>query len=55
MPVDGIRKELGDVLWQVQAIASHFGWRLEEIAIENLLKLEDRAKRGVIGGSGDNR
>jgi hypothetical protein len=35
-------EELGDVLWYVTAIASHYDINLEEIASENLAKTQDR-------------
>jgi NTP pyrophosphatase (non-canonical NTP hydrolase) len=50
-----LKKELGDVLWQLSAIASYFDIELEDIAQTNIDKLASRLKRGVIGGSGDNR
>lgn len=50
-----MRKELGDILWNVAEIASIRGWDLSEIAQENLAKLEDRRSRDVIKGSGDER
>ena len=50
-----IKKELGDVLWNVAAIASVHGWTLESVAEMNLDKLTDRAKRDVISGEGDDR
>lgn len=51
----GIKKELGDVLWFCAHLAHRFGWSLDEVAQMNLDKLADRAKRGVIIGNGDNR
>ncbi len=48
-------KELGDVLWYVQEIGLHMEYTLEELAVLNITKLEDRQVRGVLGGSGDNR
>lgn len=52
---NGMKKELGDVLWFCAHIAYHLGWTLDEVAQLNLDKLADRAKRGVIVGNGDNR
>lgn len=52
---EGMKKELGDVLWFVSHFAQRFGWSLEDVAQLNLDKLADRAKRGVIVGDGDNR
>lgn len=50
-----IAKELGDVLWYVAVLARDLGEDLEDTAKANLLKLQDRMRRGVIGGEGDNR
>jgi NTP pyrophosphatase (non-canonical NTP hydrolase) len=50
-----VKKELGDTLWFVTAIAEDFGFSLEDIAQGNLDKLYDRKDRGVLQGSGDNR
>lgn len=50
-----LKKELGDVLWNVAAIASVRGWTLESVAELNLDKLTDRKARNVIQGSGDER
>ena len=50
-----VKKELGDILWFVAGIASYNGWTLEEVAAENISKLESRKQRGTIQGSGDNR
>lgn len=52
---EGMKKELGDVLWFVALIAKMTGLSLEDVAQLNLSKLADRAKRGVIVGEGDNR
>jgi NTP pyrophosphatase (non-canonical NTP hydrolase) len=48
-------KEMGDVLWYLAAVGWVFGVTLEEVARTNLAKLDDRAKRGVLKGSGDDR
>ena len=50
-----LMKELGDVLWFVAQFATEMDIDLDEIAEKNLAKLEDRQKRGVIRGSGDDR
>ncbi len=50
-----ITKELGDVLWYIAQIASELNLSLDEIAKNNIIKLQDRMERGVLGGSGDNR
>lgn len=52
---DAISKELGDVLWYVSQLATEFGLDLDQIALRNIEKLQDRLKRGVLKGSGDNR
>ena len=50
-----LAKELGDVQWYISEIARTLGYRLSKIAEMNIAKLADRAARGVIGGSGDDR
>lgn len=50
-----IAKELGDLLWYVAVTAEEIGVWLGSIAQGNLDKLADRAERGVLQGSGDNR
>lgn len=50
-----MRKELGDVLWFVSAIAADHGFTLEEVALTNIQKLTSRKERGTLHGSGDNR
>lgn len=52
---EGIKKELGDVLWFVAGLADVMGWTLEDVAAANLAKLADRQRRGAIVGEGDNR
>lgn len=53
--VDCIKKELGDVLWYIAQICSEFEISLEDCAIKNIEKLNDRQKRNKLQGSGDNR
>ena len=52
---EAIVKELGDVLWYLTRLGATLGFSLEQIAEINVEKLADRAKRGKIGGSGDDR
>lgn len=52
---DSIKKELGDVLWYIAVLSDYLGTDLQDIAESNLKKLQDRQKRGVLGGSGDSR
>lgn len=50
-----LAKELGDVLWYINALARDIGYSLEVIAEMNLEKLESRKERGTLQGNGDNR
>lgn len=50
-----LKKELGDVLWMLAAIATDNSMSLADIAQTNLDKLKDRAARAVLTGHGDNR
>lgn len=52
---EDIVDELGDVLWYAAVLARDLDVSLTEVAYRNLKKLEDRANRGVISGSGDKR
>jgi len=51
----GIKKKLGDVMWQAAAVAADHGFTLSEICSHNLEKLASRQQRDAIQGSGDNR
>jgi NTP pyrophosphatase (non-canonical NTP hydrolase) len=53
--IDDVKKELGDVLWMVAAIADDNGLSLSDIAEFNIHKLIDRSERGVIDGRGNDR
>jgi NTP pyrophosphatase (non-canonical NTP hydrolase) len=50
-----VKKELGDILWFIAAIADDFETSLDEIANINYYKLKDRFNRNAVGGSGDAR
>lgn len=53
--VEAIKKELGDVLWNVAEIATLLDLDLSDVAATNIEKLWDRENRGVVCGEGDNR
>lgn len=50
-----LKKELGDVLWYLSALAFYNGIDLDDVARANLDKLRSRKERNQIHGSGDNR
>ena len=50
-----LKKELGDVLWYVAALASELDLDLDEVAEGNIKKLYSRKERGTLKGSGDDR
>ena len=50
-----LKKEAGDILWQLAGLCRVMGWPLDAVGIGNLEKLADREQRGVIDGNGDNR
>lgn len=52
---DELKKEAGDILWQLSGLCKAMGWTLEEVGRMNLEKLASRKLRGVIDGDGDNR
>jgi NTP pyrophosphatase (non-canonical NTP hydrolase) len=47
--------EIGDVLWYLSQLSRQIGIPLNEIAVMNLEKLENRKENGKLGGSGDSR
>jgi NTP pyrophosphatase (non-canonical NTP hydrolase) len=53
--LDDLVSELGDVLWYVTAVADDLGITISDVFQVNFMKISDRAKRGVIKGSGDHR
>ena len=52
---EGIKKELGDVLWYLSNLCTEFEFKLEDVALQNLEKLKLRSSNGTISGSGDDR
>lgn len=48
-------KEIGDVLWYLAVFANDLGVPLDEIAKQNIEKLQSRKDRGMLRGAGDNR
>lgn len=48
-------KELGDVLWYLSQLATEFNLSLDEIAADNIKKLQERKARGTLHGKGDDR
>jgi len=50
-----IIKELGDILWYVNAVAVLLGGSISDVAETNLEKVLSRKARGATHGSGDNR
>lgn len=50
-----VKKELGDILWHVAAIAADHGYSLSDIAYGNIWKLSARKEANTIQGSGDDR
>lgn len=53
--LEGLKKELGDVVWYVAMLAYSLGLSFEEVMQHNVQKLQDRKSRSVITGEGDNR
>lgn len=52
---DGLLDELGDVLWYAARLADEMGRSLSSVAEMNIDKLNGRAERGTLQGSGDTR
>lgn len=48
-----LKKEAGDILWQLSGLCTVMGWSLEEVAQANLDKLQARKQAGTIDGNGD--
>lgn len=50
---DELKKEAGDILWQLSGLCKVMGWNLEDVAQLNLDKLAARKAAGTIDGNGD--
>ena len=50
-----LKKEIGDILWYISALSTELGLDLDDIAKENMEKLQSRKSRNQIHGHGDNR
>jgi len=53
--LESLLKELGDVIRYISAACNELGVPMSKVALMNLHKLNGRAKRGTLSGSGDNR
>lgn len=47
------KAELGDICWFIARYASHSGWDLESLLLQNVEKLEKRKRLGTIKGDGE--
>ena|ERR1041385_37569 len=50
-----LKKELGDVLWYINALCSELGFKLDDVAELNISKLRKRNESGTLHGAGDER
>lgn len=48
-----LKKEAGDILWQLAGLCHVMGWTLEDVGLGNLEKLAARKAAGTIDGNGD--
>jgi len=53
--IEDMRTEVGDTLWYLSQVCEEFDWSLEQIAEDNIDKLQDRKDRGALTGEGDDR
>jgi len=51
--MEHVKKELGDILWFISAMADDIGSSLEEVAVLNKAKIAARAAAGKLQGSGE--
>lgn len=50
---DELKKEAGDMLWQLSGLCTVMGWTMEDVGQTNLDKLSARKEAGTIDGNGD--
>ena len=53
--IEKVIQEMGEVLWMLSSIASDYNISLGRVALVNINKLEDRQRRGMLKGDGDDR
>lgn len=53
--VTAMGKELGDCLWMIANLCTHFGLDMGEVMSTNVAKLSKRKEEGKLSGSGDER
>lgn len=53
--LEKLKKELGDVLWYVARACDELDLDLEDVAVTNIARLEERKKHGTLHGEGDDR
>jgi NTP pyrophosphatase (non-canonical NTP hydrolase) len=53
--ISELAKELGDVVWYIAVFAHTLGLSFDDVMQRNVSKLQDRKKRQVLKGLGDNR
>ena len=52
---EGLKRELGDVLWYLSQMSRVLGFSFSSVAEANIKKLADRHERDVIKSTGDHR
>ena len=53
--IESLNAELSDVLWYISQLCNTLGLSLEDVMQYNIDKLQSRAYRNKLGGSGDER
>lgn len=50
-----IKKEIGDVLWYLARMCVELDFELDDVAVDNLAKLQSRQRTGALHGEGSSR